>query len=260
LRYHAPSAIIEPADARLFTSLATALLGGFALLAISVVLSAPHASLVEWRAVANQAAREYMLLALQILGLLVASFWMLGALRRRYPQWAPWKPSDLPPLADPDRVNRIGCLLLALAGACGTLALVNPAWLLEVFFGGRAPAPALQAFTYNPDFAHVRAPVLFSCIGLNLLLFVWVAIDGRWRELTRRIELGLTLSICAIMAWSVLAGDILQSQPADQLMKLAMALCSGFALSNAWSSRDRYWNDGGGFDAPQHPLVTNDGA
>ncbi|MFZ2030919.1 MAG: hypothetical protein WAU68_11465 [Vitreimonas sp.] len=256
LRYHTPPAIVEPVDARLFAQLAASFLGGLAIVTIGFALAAPSGT----PDVAPQAQQKYLEAALQVLGLLVAIFWAIGALRRRNPQWSAWKPSALPRLIDPDHVDRLGMALTVLAGACGTLVLSNPAVMFNIIWSGH-PAPALlHAFAYDGDFLLVRAPLLFSCLGLSLAVLAWVAIEGRWRKLTRRVELVLTLAICAVMAWSILAGPIFQAAPTDQLMKLCVAIIGGFALTNAWSDRDRRWGDTDHIDAHHHPLVPNDGA
>jgi hypothetical protein len=101
---------------------------------------------------------------------------------------------------------------------------------------------------YDPDFMPVRAPLLFSCLGLILLMLVWATVEGRWRDQTRWIELGLSISLCAIMIWCVLAGPIFQSPPTEQAMKLGLALISGFSLADAWSKRDRLGSGRSGLD------------
>jgi hypothetical protein len=256
LRYHTPEAIVEPVDAALFAKLATSLLGGLAIVTIGFAITAPSGTPY----VADQAEQKYLEAALQVLGLLVAVFWAIGALRRRNPRWGMWKPRALPKLIDPNHVDRLGMTLTVLAGLCGTWVLANPAWLFNIIWSGH-PAPVLlRAFAYDAGFLTVRAPLMFSCLVLSLAMFAWVAIEGRWRRLTRRIELILTLAICAIMAWSILAGPVFQAPATDQVMKLCVAIIGGFTLTTAWSDRDRRWGDRMPIDVGHRSLVANDGA
>lgn len=243
LRYHTPPAIVEAADARLFGKIAAAVLVGLAIVTIGFALSAPR----DTPDLANQTTRAYLQAALEVLGALTASFWTFGALRRHFPGMSNWKPRALPRVADPDHVNRLGVALCVLAGACGTLLLVHPVWFLDIFWQGRAAPAAVQALTYDPDFMRVRGPLLFSCLGLSLGAYAWVGIEGRWRAQTRRVSFALTLVLCALMAWCILAGPIFQTATADQFMRLALAIIGGFTLTTAWSERDRH--TGGGSDS-----------
>lgn len=247
LRYHTPPAIVEPADAAVFAKVTAALLGGLAIVTVGFALSAPR----ETPNLADRATQEYIQAALEVLGILTALFWGFGALRRHFPSTSAWKPRALPRVVDPDHVSRLGIALTVIAGICGTLLLVNPVWFLDIFWQGHAAPAAVQAMSYDPDFMRVRGPFLFSCLGLSLGAYAWVGIEGRWRKQTRRVSFALTLVLCAIMAWCILAGPIFQATAADQFMRLGLAIIGGFTFTTVWSERDRW---GGG--APKSQQAT----
>ena len=77
---------------------------------------------------------------------------------------------------------------------------------------------------YDDDFLSFRGPVLLTFMVANLLPYGIVVVQGRWRPLTRNIATGLSVVICAILTWAVLAGDIFQARPTDQLVKVLLVL------------------------------------
>ena len=234
LRYHAAPAIIEPVDARLFVKLALALLLALGVLTISVAFAAPHLSPSELRLASHKLAKDAVELAFLILGVLVALFWLLGAARRLYPRLAAWDPAALPPVRDPDHINRIGYALAIGFWTLGLFILVRPIGLFDLLMSGRTP-PALQhAFAYDDAFSRQRAPLLWALLGCQILAIAWATLEGRWRPLTRRVNVGVAIALCAVMGWVVLAGDIFQAAPANQTMKFATALLWGFTLIDTW--------------------------
>lgn len=234
LRYHAPSAIIEPADAHLFSKIAFGLLIALGVLAISVILSAPHATESAWRQIASEVARDAVRSSLLLLGLLLAVFWAWGAARRANPGPMAWKPRALPPVRDPDHINRLGNAAALAAWTLGFLILMQPVAFFDVLWGGRSPPALQQAFAYDDSFSRERAPVLWGLLGASLLLYAWATAEGRWRKLTRRIEWGLSAAIGLVSVAIILAGDIFVAAPTDQAMKFWMALFAGITLIDAW--------------------------
>ncbi len=234
LSYCAPPVIVEPRDAPLFTKLASGLLIALAVLAASVILAAPHEASNDWQAIAASVTNQYLIAALQVLGLLLVVFWLLGAARRRHLWLAAWTPRSLPAIHDPDQVNRAGYIAALAAWSLGFLVLMQPVAAFDLLFGGQAPEALRHAFTYDETFSRARAPVLWSLLAASLILFAWATIEGRWRKLTRQLELVASMLICIVSVWVILAGDIFQAAQTDQTMKFGMALTAGFSAIEVW--------------------------
>jgi hypothetical protein len=255
LRYHSPAAIVDPADAGLFRKIAFGLLIALGVLAISVILSAPHATEAEWRLIANGVAEDYVRSSLLVLGILFALFWLLGAARRMYPGLTAWKPGVLPPVRDPDQINRLGAVAALAAWALGFLILMQPVASFDLLWGGQAPAALRHAFAYDETFTRERAPLLWITIGAGLLVYAWATVEGRWRKLTRRIDLAIAASIGLASMWIIMAGAIFVAAPTNQAMKFWMALIAGFMLLDVWR---RIGEERGEPDAP--PMARVSGA
>ena len=243
LRYHAPPAIIEPADTALFSKIAFGLLIALGVLAISVILSAPHASQSEWRLIANGVAEGYVRSSLLVLGILFALFWLLGAARRAHPGLMAWKPGSLPPVRDPDQINRLGAVAALAAWALGFLILMQPVASFDLLWGGQAPAALRDAFAYDETFSRARAPILWSVLAASLLVYAWATVEGRWRKLTHRIILGLSAAIGLVSMWVILAGAIFEAPMTDQATKFWMALIAGFTLIDVWRRIGEEWSE-----------------
>ncbi len=234
LRYHAPSAIIDPVDAGLFSKIAFGLLIALGVLAISMILSAPHATQSEWRLIAYGVAQDYVRSSLLVLGVLLLVFWLLGAVRRIYPGLLAWRPRSLPPVRDPDQINRLGAAAAVTAWTLGFLILMQPVAFFDVLWGGQTPAAMRHSFAFDETFSRTRAPILWFVLGASLLLYAWATVEGQWRKLTRRIDLGLSVAIGLVSTWIILAGPIFAAAPTDQIMKFGMAVNAGFTLIDVW--------------------------
>ncbi|GEM_PF-943788 len=236
LRYHAPQLIIETRDSRLFGKIAGVLLVSLFILAISVFLSEPRATAEASSAVAERIARDTTELALQILGALLVIFWLVGFIRRRFPN-DNWNPKSLAPVRDPDKINRplnIAAILFWAGGL--TVLAAGPAELIAAAAGENA-APAIRAaFAYDSEFAAERAWFLWSLLAAAIALHLWQTIEGRRRRLTRILSVILTLAISAALFEIVLTGDAFASEPANQIMKLAMALTGSYGLIEVWAA------------------------
>lgn len=227
LRYHRSAPIIEAVDTRLFAKLALGLVLGLTVLALSIGLSSPERG--------TQALEEGLKDAIfLVLGILLVCFWAFGALRRAQPKFFAWRPASLPAVRDPDLVSRPLALSAIAAGSAGLLILMNPIGFFELLLGGQIPNMLVQAFTYNDQFLGERAPVLWIALALGLLTFAVAAIEGRWRHLTRKLALGLSLLIAVISLWVVIAGPIFVATPTDQSMKFWVALIAGVTCIDVW--------------------------
>lgn len=157
---------------------------------------------------------------------LIPSLWWPGVLtvwfglaarsrRRRAPQATGWKP----PAQAGTRVNR-GLMSLALFGAAlGIFILIEPRWILDVFWGGRAAPEAYEALTYTDTFRRVQAPWLLVLLLLQLPLFVASVSSGRRPRVMQRVELELSAVTFAVLAWTTLSGPVLRSAVSDLVAK-----------------------------------------
>lgn len=227
LRYHRPTPIIEAVDAHLFSKLALGLVLGLIVLAISIGLSSPTTT----SKVLQDGLKDAIFI---VLGVLLSWFWALGALRRAQPKLFTWKPANLPPVRDPDLVSRPTATLGLLAGLVGLLILMNPISFFDLLLGGQSPAMLAQAFTYDIHFLSDRAPFLWGALALALLTYAFAILEGRWRPVTRKLALGLSVAIAVISLWSVLAGPMFSATPTDSSMKFWVSLIAGVTCADVW--------------------------
>jgi hypothetical protein len=161
-------------------------------------------------------------------GLLVVGFGAASRARRRWPQTSEWKPHA------GDRIHGgRAAMVMGLVGIlCGSFVLLDPRWVLDVFWGGRAAPAAYEALTYTETFLRRQAPWLLVLIMLNIPLLITVMVNGRWSAMMRRIELGLSLVTCAVMAWTVLDDPVFIAPSSDRTAKFFLVLIVAFTLMN----------------------------
>ena len=253
LRYHTPAPVLDPRDTRLFGKIAMIILGALSILAIGVALSDPVADTDPM--FGSRLSDEATKTGLQSLGLLLLVFWVVGAVRRRT-QPRSWSPNDLPPARDPDAVNR-ALMVPAIAFWVAGLAMLalGPSALVALVMGADAPAPLLAAFAYDAVFAAERAVILWALLALAILGQAWPVMTGRWTLRTRRINAGLTLVLSVALFQIVIAGDVFAAEPANEIMKLAMALSGGWGLLEAGSTLWRDWQSRAGRAGPPAAAV-----
>ena len=244
LSYHSPASVIDLRDAWLFRRISTVLLTALVILAFSVALS--ESSAATDPTIPARVAEEATKLGLQILGATLVLFWIIGAVRRRWPRRA-WSPRALPPLRDPDAVCRSRTLLAACFWSVGLAILaVGPARIIALTFGGAAPEPLLEAFRYDIGFAAERAPFLWIMLAVSIAIIVWHALLGRRTRLSRRMNAVSSLVLATVLFFTLLQGDIFAAEPANQFMKLAMALFGGWALVDSITALVRERRHSGG--------------
>lgn len=159
-------------------------------------------------------------------GMLVVGFGASAWTHRRWPQTSEWKPRS----GDLTLGSRAG-MVMGLAGiAFGIFVLMDPHWVLDFFWGGRAAPAAYQALTYTDTFLQRQAPWLLVLLVLNIPLFIAVTVRGRWSAVMRRIETGLGLATYAVMAWTILDGPVFMASSSDRTAKFFMALIIAFTL------------------------------
>lgn len=251
MNYHAPAPVIDPRDSRLFGKLAAIFMTALFILAVSVCLSEPGADATTAAAIADDAKA----LGLQILGAMLIVFWLVGAIRRRTPQRA-WSPRTLPPVRDPSAVNRpLNALAIAFWSAGLAILAIGPASVMTLISGGAAPRPLTEAFTYDSAFAAERAPFLWTILVVAIAIKAWQTVAGRRGRQMRLIEAALSLALSGALFGIVLAGDIFAAEPANQYMKLAMALFAGWGVVEALSGLSRDWRAPAPKLSPKRELI-----
>ncbi|RYZ71986.1 MAG: hypothetical protein EOP91_09385 [Lysobacteraceae bacterium] len=166
-------------------------------------------------------------------GLLVVGYGMAAWSRRRAPQASQWKPRA------GDRIvgGRAGLGLGLVAIACGLFVLIEPRWVLDFFWGGRAAPAAYDALTYTETFRQRQAPWLLALLVLDIPLYVAVLANGRWSPTLRRIGIGLGLALCAVMAWTVADGPVFMTAISDRTTRFLLALIIASTLGiYAWEA------------------------
>jgi hypothetical protein len=159
-------------------------------------------------------------------GVLVVYFGLAARARRRRPQTSEWKPRD----GDRSHGSRAAMVMGLVGILCGIFVLIDPRWVLDFFWGGRAAPAAYEALTYTDSFRQRQAPFLFLLLLLNIPLFLTVIVRGRRSAIQRRIEIGHILVLCAVMAWTVLDGPVFMAPSGDRAVKSYLVLIIAFTL------------------------------
>jgi hypothetical protein len=198
-RYQTPWYIIDPADSTSF--LRAAIIGSGALIVLGSMPGTTEnvvkVGLLSW------------------LGLLVVVFGAKNWIRVRSPATAVWRPRDR------DRVNRVGTAVMVPIATFFVVLYSAPAWVLDQISGGRLET---SWAAYTTDFQRLRLPCYIGLMVGLLALRSCVAIEGRWRRLTRCINIGLNMALaCLILSFAV-DGNIFQSSLVDQIARKVLAL------------------------------------
>ncbi len=159
-------------------------------------------------------------------GLLAVYFGLASWARRRRPQTSEWKPRA----SDHIHGGRAALVMGIIGVLCGLFVLIEPRWVLDFFWGGRAAPAAYEALTYTDTFRQRQAPWLFVLIVLNIPLWITVIVKGRWSAAMRRLEVGLSLVDCAVLVWTVVDGPVFLTPASDQMFKLILVLIVAFTL------------------------------
>lgn len=204
-RYGQPPIAVDPADTRRFVRLSVA-----GVLVIWLLGVAAATDVVDWY-------WTYGLPAFWWPGFLVVGFGLGGWARRRWPDRFAWRPRR----SAAGRVVRSGRIAAFAFYVVGTVVLVNAAWLLDQL--GAAPQ-AVQALTFNGEFAQFRGPLVLALLIAILVHHLVVTIHGRWRPVTRTVGMLLGLAICAVLTWVLFAGPVYLSPEADRAAKFWVAV------------------------------------
>ena len=147
-------------------------------------------------------------------GFMVTAAIVGGWVRHRWPpahQVSTWRPSA----RDRDDINRTTWVISSAAAALGIAALVGAPWWAETFLS-RAAA---DAFAYDADFLPIGGAAVALMWTLQALSGAIVFFEGRWRALTRRIDLALALLWLALLTWLAAGPRIFVRDAADEAAK-----------------------------------------
>jgi len=153
-------------------------------------------------------------------GFLVVCTGLAAWVRRRFPIVDEWKPRVI----DRDRINRTGWVLAIAFFALGTIWLTSPAAYIQQITGGRLPVQFYDALVYDETFRQSRLPVLLVLLTAHLVLYAVLVAQGRWRPLTRRLDIVLSATIGGLLVWSLATGRIFQSDASNDTTRGAIAL------------------------------------
>jgi hypothetical protein len=225
-RYRPTLTIIDPADGHAFLRATVIGLAIIWVLGLLMRLSQPIDSASDLLGILGQWWGSAVIPSLWWPGVLVVGFAGTAWTRRRWPQTSPWKPRA------GDRIHGgRAALAMGIVGiACGSYVLVDPHWLLDFFWSGHAAPSAYAALTYAEPFLRSRAPWLFALVLLNIPVLSSVIVQGRWTPLMRRIQTGLGLITCAVMAWNIADGPVFVAPVSDRTAKFCLLLVVVFTL------------------------------
>lgn len=219
-RYRPTLTIIDPADGRAFlraTLIGLAVIWSAGLLE---VLQQPIGSGWDVLTPLSQWWLGTVVPSLWWPGVLVVGFAMAAWTRRRRPHTAVWTPRA----GKNTHVNRFAMVAGIVGIVCGVSILIEPRWLLDVIWQGRAAPVAYEALTYAEPFRHRQAPILLGLLLLNIPMLTAVMLSGRWSTNMRRMETALSLVTCAVMLWTVLDGPVFMAESSDRTVKFAMVV------------------------------------
>jgi hypothetical protein len=227
-RYRPTLTIIDPADGHRFLRAAVIGLMVIWCLGLLKFFQQPIGSGWEFLRALGQWWGATLIPSMWWPGVLVAGFGLSSWVRRQSPQTSKWTPRV------GGRINGgRAAMVMGLVGIlCGLYVMIEPRWVLDVLFGGRAAPAAYRALTYTDTFLQRQGPLLFVLLALNIPLMIAVIASGRWSAMTRRIEIGLGLLTCAVMVWTAMDGPVFMARASDATAKFFFVLIVAFTLIN----------------------------
>jgi hypothetical protein len=205
-RYQPPWAIIDPADT---TSFLRAAIIGAGALALLEAIGKRRPSLP------GTTDKLVSIGILAWLGILVVAFGVKSWIRRRRPARVHWEPRNR------DRANRLGTAVVVPIATFFVVLYAAPTWVLDQISGGQFNT---SWAAYTADFQRWRLPGFIGLMVGLLALLSLVAIQGRWRRLTRRINIGLNMALACLLLLFAVDGNIFQSSQVDQIARDVLAL------------------------------------
>lgn len=223
-RYHQPPAVIDPADTHHF--FIWALAGATAISAFAPLnppATSPSDAFLKW------------------IGALVVIFAIIAWWRRTHPlgQRA-WKPRLI---RDLYHANRWVCVTYAILTLIPLTAYAAPVAFAHVFFLGAIPTHGVR---YDSSF--IDHPLYFATVtalAMQPLVYMCVAIEGRWRRWSRFMIISAFLAIGALLAAHaglarqgqifVVAEANTVSGPIYVVVGACMSLCFFYEIYREWS-------------------------
>ncbi len=225
-RYLPTLAIIDPADGRKFLRISAIGLAIIWVLGLVKLLQQPIHSGWDLLSGLGQWWGGVVIPSLWWPGMLVVVFGVSAWTRRKWPQDSDWKPLA----ADRLQGGRAATVMGIVGMVCGLCLLVEPRWILDVIWGGKAAPAAYRALTYTEQFLNRQAPWLFVLVAVYIPMYITAIVKGRWSTGMRSAETGQTLLLIAVMAWTVMDGPIFLAPASDQIAKTLMVLIVVWAL------------------------------
>lgn len=135
-------------------------------------------------------------------GLLVTLTMIAAFIRQRWPG-APqlWNPK----VVDRGHVNR-PLYVLGLAASLIGIGL----WVALAWWAIATPSdtPLARVFAFDADFLATRAPVVLLYWATGIVFLVVLITEGRWRKLTRKLNMGMKVACCIMLAWISFGGRV----------------------------------------------------
>lgn len=215
-RYRKPGfAIIEAADAATFVKLSA--IGMIGIWALGLVVTFRDGGGLErlghwWM--------NWGLGAFWWPGFLVVCSGIASWVRRRFPVVDDWMPHAI----DRDRINRWAWVLALAFWVPGLIWLTAPAQYAEDLTGGRLAREFYDSLAYDDGFRQVRLPILLTLMTIQLAFYAGIVAQGRWRKVTRRIDIALSTAITAVLVWSLAAGPVFRGEVSNEMTRGILAL------------------------------------
>ena len=151
-------------------------------------------------------------------GFMVTAAIVGGWVRHRWPPVpvSTWRPS----WRDRDEINRTTWVISSIAAAFGIAALVGAPWWAKALL----PPAAQGVFAYDADFLPLGGAVVVGMWTLTAVSSAIVFFEGRWRPLTRQIDLAFTLLWLAALTWLAVGPRIFVNDAADEAAKYWMGV------------------------------------
>lgn len=226
-RYRPALTIIDPEDGRSFLRATVIGMAAICGLGLLQTLGRPMDSTGQVLGAVGQWLGGTVVGSLWWPGVLVVGFAMAAWSRRRSSEsaaaWTPRAPDHLP--------GGRAAMLLGLIGiVLGIAAMLEPRWILDLFWGGRAAPAAYEALTYTETFRQRQGPVLLLLVLFNVPMLLIALARGRWPASLQRMQWVLVPLTCAAMLWTVFDGPMMMTERSDRVAKFCLAMITAVSL------------------------------
>ncbi|MES2094965.1 MAG: hypothetical protein V4531_14325 [Actinomycetota bacterium] len=160
-------------------------------------------------------------------GFIVSMMVIAGALASRRQESGEWV-APRAGVLDRDLIRRpIMVLYIALGVGGASIVIALPSLAI---WGSGLPGPLIEAFAFDPDFLSWRAPWVIPLWAVSLAVGITLLVVGRWGGLTRRVALIGNVALLALLVWWIVAGPIFESDVANGITKVCLALIVALTL------------------------------